>query len=162
MPLCHKNIVDPIALDPFLEPLIHTPHHPPRHSHNQRAWGYLHALRHHRPGADYGPRADPYVIEQDGPHPHEALVLDRTPVEYGPMPHPDAAAHSTRHSLVHVDHGTVLDVGLIPMSIGALSARTTALYHTLDSRPRETSPNTTAPGAMNAVGWINVYWRGPG
>ena len=46
------------------------------------------------------------------------------------------------------------------MVIAALSPRSTALYHTLDSRPMDTSPNTTAPGAMNAVGWIKGLLTG--
>ncbi len=48
------------------------------------------------------------------------------------------------------------------MVIAALSPRSTALYHTLDSRPRDTSPNTTAPGSMNAVGWIKGLLTGAG
>ncbi len=42
------------------------------------------------------------------------------------------------------------------------SPRSTALHHTLDSQPRDTSPNTTAPGAMNAVGWIKGLLTGAG
>ena len=40
----------------------------------------------------------------------------------------------------------------LPTRIGAMSPRTTAVYHTLDSAPRPTSPMTSADGAMNAVG----------
>src|SRR5919107_5356583 len=41
-----------------------------------------------------------------------------------------------------------------PMMIGAMSPRTTALYQTLDSSPRVTSPMTAAVEAMKAVGWM--------
>src|SRR6266576_3395878 len=34
------------------------------------------------------------------------------------------------------------------------SPRSTAPYHTLACAPRVTSPSTTAPGAMNTVGWM--------
>jgi hypothetical protein len=39
-----------------------------------------------------------------------------------------------------------------PMAIGAISPRTTVLYHRLACSPNETSPRTWAPGAMNALG----------
>jgi len=45
-----------------------------------------------------------------------------------------------------------------PMVIGAMSPRTTVLYQMEESRPNVTSPRTTAPGAMKAVGWITVEW----
>src|SRR3989449_8475395 len=41
-----------------------------------------------------------------------------------------------------------------PTTMGAVSPRNTAWYQTLARAPRVTSPSTTAPGAMNAVGWM--------
>src|SRR2546426_9427422 len=41
-----------------------------------------------------------------------------------------------------------------PTTIAAMSPRSTAPYHTLACAPSVTSPSTTAPGAMNAVGWM--------
>src|SRR6266480_186939 len=41
-----------------------------------------------------------------------------------------------------------------PTTIAAMSPRSTAPYHTLACAPSVTSPNTTAPGAINAVGWM--------
>src|SRR2546430_7387687 len=41
-----------------------------------------------------------------------------------------------------------------PTTIAAMSPRSTAPYHTLACAPRVTSPSTTAPRAMNAVGWM--------
>lgn len=42
-----------------------------------------------------------------------------------------------------------------PIVMGAESPRTTVWYQTLALRPSVTLPRTTAPGAMNAVGWIS-------
>ena len=39
-----------------------------------------------------------------------------------------------------------------PITIGAMSPRSTVANQTLDSGPRVVSPKTTAPGAMKAVG----------
>src|SRR3989442_8044199 len=41
-----------------------------------------------------------------------------------------------------------------PTTIAAMSPRSTAPYHTLACAPSVTSPNTTAPGAINTVGWM--------
>src|SRR3954470_92099 len=41
-----------------------------------------------------------------------------------------------------------------PITIGAMSPRSTAPYQTLVSSPSVTSPMTAAVGAINAVGWI--------
>src|SRR5213593_1051989 len=41
-----------------------------------------------------------------------------------------------------------------PITIASMSPRSTAPYHTLACAPSVTSPSTTAPGAMNAVGWM--------
>src|SRR5207253_1649016 len=41
-----------------------------------------------------------------------------------------------------------------PTMIAAMSPRSTAPYHTLACALSVTSPSTTAPGAMNAVGWM--------
>src|SRR5881394_2596947 len=41
-----------------------------------------------------------------------------------------------------------------PITIASTSPRSTAPYHTLACAPRVTSPSTTAPGAMNTVGWM--------
>src|SRR3990170_4949490 len=40
--------------------------------------------------------------------------------------------------------------------MGAESPRITVWYQMLASRPSDTSPSTTALGAMNAVGWIKL------
>ena len=89
------------------------------------------------------------------PHADQAPVLDGTSVDDGPVPDTDPVADRTGHVLVHVDDGPVLDVGLgsRPGS-GAMSPRSTAVYHTLDSAPMVTSPSTTAPGARKAEGWM--------
>src|SRR6266568_1283101 len=41
-----------------------------------------------------------------------------------------------------------------PIQIASSSARRTAPYHTLAARPIVTLPTTTAPGAIQAPGWI--------
>src|SRR2546430_1507052 len=41
-----------------------------------------------------------------------------------------------------------------PTTIAAMSPRSTAPYHTLACALSVTSPSTTAPGAINAVGWM--------
>src|SRR6267378_8053230 len=43
-----------------------------------------------------------------------------------------------------------------PTTIAAMSPRSTAPYHTLAWAPSVTSPSTTAPGAINAVGWMSM------
>jgi hypothetical protein len=54
-----------------------------------------------------------YVVEQNGSHADQAIILKRATVQNGPVADTNSASNAAWHVLVHMHRGEILDIGLL-------------------------------------------------
>lgn len=102
-------------------------------------------------GAQHAAILQDSAVEYDAAHADEYMVAHGAAVQDAAVADGHIAADMGGKAFIHMNDAAILYVGALPMLIGAISPRMTALYQILALAEMVTSPEILAPGSTVAV-----------